>query len=222
MSDTTRPAMKFENHLSDADTLMLALETDPVLRSTILSTWVLDRVPDAERFDRKLERALRVIPRLRQRIVADPLGIATPNWERDPNFDMRFHLRRSHLGGNADVRQLLDHAAPIAMQAFDMDRPLWEMHLVEGLEGGRCAAILKLHHAISDGVALVKMTECLIERGPEDEELPPRSPSAKPSAINGSRAWVARWISALSRVTSARTSMNASRTSRMSCGMSEQ
>lgn len=167
------PRMKFEDHLSDADTLMLALETDPTLRSTILSTWVLDRAPDMERFERKLERALTIIPRLRQRIVSDALGIATPKWERDPNFDLRFHLRRTNLGGNGSIRDLLDHAEPIAMQAFDMDRPLWELHVVDGLEGGRCAAMMKLHHAISDGVGLVKMTECLIERGPDDENLPP-------------------------------------------------
>lgn len=165
--------LKFENHLSDADTLMLALETDPVLRSTILSTWILDREPDLSRFEKKLERALQIIPRLRQRVVGDALGIATPVWEHDPNFDLRFHLRRSRLTGEGSVRDLLDQAAPIAMQAFDMDRPLWELHLIEGLEGGRCAAMMKLHHAISDGVGLVKMTECLIERGPEDDNLPP-------------------------------------------------
>jgi WS/DGAT/MGAT family acyltransferase len=170
---TDRPRMTYETHLSDSDALMLALEDDPTLRSTIVSTWVLDRTPDLGRFERKLERALTVIPRLRERIVSDPFGIATPKWERDPNFDLRFHLRRSHLGGAGSVRDLLDHAEPIAMQAFDMDRPLWELHLIEGLEGGRCAAMMKLHHAISDGVGLVKMTECLIERGPEDENLPP-------------------------------------------------
>ncbi len=173
MADQPHPPMTYEDHLSDADALMLALETDPVLRSTILSTWVLDSSPDMARFEDKLERALTIIPRLRQRVVADPLGIATPKWERDPDFDLRFHLRHTNLGGNGSIRDLLDHAAPIAMQAFDMNRPLWEMHLIEGLEGGRCAAMMKLHHAISDGVGLVKMTECLIERGPEDENLPP-------------------------------------------------
>ncbi|MGH0032160.1 MAG: wax ester/triacylglycerol synthase family O-acyltransferase [Myxococcota bacterium] len=188
MADPSRPAITFDDTLSDADSLMLALESDPVLRSTILSTWVLDRTPDLARFERKLERALQVIPRLRQRIVHDPLGLANPRWERDPDFDLRFHLRRSRLGGDGSVRDLLDHAAPIAMQAFDMDRPLWELHLVEGLEGGRCAAIMKLHHAISDGVGLVKMTGCLIERGPEDEELPPL-PAESASDVAPPSAW---------------------------------
>jgi WS/DGAT/MGAT family acyltransferase len=171
-ADSAAP-MRFVDHLSDADTLMLEIESDATLRSTIVSTTLLDRSPDMERFERTLERALTIIPRLRQRVVRDPLGIATPKWERDPDFDLRFHLRRTNLGGKGSVRDVLDHAAPIAMQAFDMARPLWEMHLIEGLEGGRCATVMKLHHAISDGVGLVKMTECLIERGPEDPNLPP-------------------------------------------------
>ncbi|MEM7408825.1 MAG: wax ester/triacylglycerol synthase family O-acyltransferase [Myxococcota bacterium] len=169
----SRSPMTYQDHLSDADALMLTLEQDPTLRSTIVSTWLLDRAPDLARFEHKLERALEIIPRLRQRIVRDALGIATPKWERDPDFDLRFHLRRTHLGGDGTLRDLLDHAEPIAMQAFDMSRPLWELHLIDGLEGGRCAALMKLHHAISDGVGLVKMTECLIEKGPDDEELPP-------------------------------------------------
>jgi len=161
--------MRFEDHMSRADALMWQLEDDPILRSTILSTWILDSVPDIARFEAKTERATRLIPRLRQRVIPDPLGLNPPKWEEDPYFDLHFHLRRSALPGKGSIQDLLDLAEPIAMQAFDKDRPLWELHLIEGLEGGRCAVIMKLHHAISDGVGLVKMTECLIERGPEEE-----------------------------------------------------
>jgi len=171
MADKTRRPIQFDTHMSDADALMWNLESDPILRSTILSTWILDRSPDLERFTAKLERATQIIPRLRQRVIADPLGIAPPKWETDPHFDLRFHVRRSRVPAPGGVRDLLDLAEPIAMQAFDKDRPLWELHLVEGLEGDRCAVIMKLHHAISDGVGLVKMTECLIERGPEDDRV---------------------------------------------------
>jgi diacylglycerol O-acyltransferase len=192
MSDPKPPhAMRFEDRMSQADALMWHLESDPILRSTILSTWILDRMPDLARFEAKAERATRIIPRLRQHVVADPLGIAPPKWQEDPNFDLRFHLRRSALPAPGNIRDLLDLAEPIAMQAFDKDRPLWELHLIEGLKGGRCAVIMKLHHAISDGVGLVKMTECLIERGPEEEvgETPlpfaeDTASTSKPSATN--------------------------------------
>ena len=189
MTDKTRRPIEFDARMSDADALMWNLETDPILRSTILSTWILDRTPDLERFHAKLERATHIIPRLRQRVVADPLGIAPPKWETDPHFDLSFHVRRTRVPAPGTLRDLLDLAEPLAMQAFDKDRALWELHLVEGLEGGRCAVIMKLHHAISDGVGLVKMTECLIERGPEDDrvlEAPTEAevtvPATEPSA----------------------------------------
>jgi len=190
MSDPKPPrVMRFEDRMSQADALMWNLEADPILRSTILSTWILDRVPSLARFEAKAERATRIIPRLRQRVVSDPLGIAPPKWEEDPYFDLHFHLRRTALTGQGSIRDLLDLAEPLAMQAFDKDRPLWELHLIEGLEGGRCAVIMKLHHVISDGVGLVKMTDCLIERGPEEEvdETPlpiaeTDAPKSEPSA----------------------------------------
>ena len=182
-----RPTLRYEDHLSDSDALMLMLEDDATLRSTIVSSWLLDSSPDVGRLERKLAHAVQLIPRLRQRIVSDPLGIATPSWEVDPNFDLRFHLRRTHLGGKGTIRDLLDYAAPVAMQAFDMDRPLWEFHLVEGMEEGRAAGLMKLHHAISDGVGLVKMTECLVERGPDDDNLPPvRTDDAR---VEAKTAW---------------------------------
>lgn len=155
--------MHFDERMSEADALMWDIESDPCLRSTITSVWLLDRAPDWERFDRKLERCAREIPRLRQRVVADPLGLAPPRWEIAPDFDVRFHVRRLAAPGDGSVRALLDLAQPIGMQAFDRDRPLWELYCVEGLEGGRVGMIMKLHHAVSDGVGLVRMTEGLVE-----------------------------------------------------------
>jgi WS/DGAT/MGAT family acyltransferase len=185
--------MKFGDRMSDADALMWNLESDPTLRSTILSICLLDRAPNFARFEAKLEPALRIIPRLRQRVVSDPLGIAPPRWENDPHFDLRFHLRRSRVPEPGTLRDLLDLAEPLAMQAFDKDRPLWEMHLVEGLEGGRCAMIMKLHHAISDGVGLVKMTECLIERGPDDDRVLEVPPALELPAVSEQSAWDRVW-----------------------------
>lgn len=159
----------YEEWMSDGDALMWNIERDPVLRSTVMSVWILDRAPDLERFEATFDRAVQKIPRLRQRVVADGLGVATPRWEDDALFDRTYHLRRLRAPGEGDLRDLLDLAAPIAGQAFDKDRPLWEFHLVEGLEGGRAGVIMKLHHAISDGVGIVRMTNSLVERSRDPE-----------------------------------------------------
>ena len=73
--------VQFEERMSEADALIWNIEADPTLRSTILSVWILDQAPDSERFQTQLDRASREIPRLRQRAVADALGLAPPKWE---------------------------------------------------------------------------------------------------------------------------------------------
>jgi len=83
-------------------------------------------------------------------------------------------VRRVACPGEGSLRDLLDLAQPVAMQAFDKDRPLWELHQVEGLADGRAAIVIKLHHAVSDGVGLVRMTSSLVERTREADPGRPR------------------------------------------------
>ena len=105
----------------------------------------------------------RLVPRLRQRVVSNPLSIAPPRWEVDPNFDLDFHLRWLRAPGDGTLRDVLDMAEPIAMQGFDRARPLWEFTVVEGLDDGQAALILKLHHAITDGVGGIKIAMHLFD-----------------------------------------------------------
>ncbi|HEX5096929.1 MAG TPA: wax ester/triacylglycerol synthase domain-containing protein, partial [Acidimicrobiia bacterium] len=132
--------------MSDSDALMWAIEKDPLLRSTITAVSVLEHSPDRDRFMETIERATRLVPRLRQRVVSSPLQIAPPEYVVDPNFDLGYHVRFTGAPGSGSLRDLLDFASPLAMQGFDRARPLWEFHVVEGLEGGRAAMIQKLHH----------------------------------------------------------------------------
>jgi WS/DGAT/MGAT family acyltransferase len=156
-------SMRFEHRMSDADALMWTIEKDPQLRSTITAVAVLDQSLDRERLVESLERATRFVPRLRQRVVSNPLSIAPPRWEVDPNFDLSYHLRWTRAGGDGSMRDLLDMAQPIAMQGFDRARPLWEMVVVDGLADGRAGLIIKIHHAITDGVGAVKIAMHLFD-----------------------------------------------------------
>jgi len=164
----SNPKVEFDDFMSENDTALWVGERDPRLRSTIVSVWVLDRMPDEGDFEDMLAEAVEAIPRLRQRVVRDRYEIAPPRWEVDPNFDPNYHLRKLHLGGSGTLRDLLDVAEPIAMQAFDKDRPLWEFYLINGMESGRAGVIMKLHHAVSDGVGLVNMTSSMVEKKPGD------------------------------------------------------
>jgi WS/DGAT/MGAT family acyltransferase len=180
--------IEFDEWMSDADAALWHAERDPRLRSTIVMACELDRMPDRARFEESIAYTLSQIPRLRQRVVQDALGLAPPRWEDDPHFDQRFHVRTATLGGQGSLRALLDMAEPIAMQAFDKDRPLWELYLVDGLAGGRAGMIMKLHHAVSDGMGLVRMTAALVERtrerDPRKAEAAAETAGAEPGRAN--------------------------------------
>lgn len=162
-------SVRYESRMSDSDALLWNNERDPMLRSTIVALMLLDAAPDPGRAARAIERSLARIPRLRQRVALDPLAVAPPRWESDPHFDLAYHVRRVRAPGAGRLRDLFDLVEPIAMQAFDKDRALWELYQVDGLEGGRTAIAIKLHHAVSDGVGLVRMTSSLVERSREPE-----------------------------------------------------
>jgi len=168
----------YDDRMSDSDALMWNIERDPILRSTIIGVWLLDQPPDRDRLRERASRALHAIPRLRQRVAANPFSIAPPRWEIDPDFDLDFHLRFVRAAGDGGLRDLLDFTQPIAMQSFDRDRPLWELYVVEGLAGGKAGLVMKLHHAISDGVGLVQMMSRMMEtwRTPDPRKKPRKLP----------------------------------------------
>ena len=186
--------MRFERRMSDADALMWGIEKDPLLRSTITAIAVLDQAPDRARLEEKIERGLRLIPRLRQKAVSAPLSAAPPRWVVDPNFDLRYHLRYVKAAGDGSLRSLLDLAQPLAMQSFDRARPLWEFTVVEGLAEGRAALIQKVHHSVTDGVGGIKLAMMLLDLerdpAPSDEVLPDPE---EPEHIG----WLALWRDAL-------------------------
>ncbi|MHB1139581.1 MAG: wax ester/triacylglycerol synthase domain-containing protein, partial [Microthrixaceae bacterium] len=164
----------FDDRMSDTDALMWTIEKDPMLRSTITTAMVLDGVVDPELVHRTFDRASRIIPRLRQRVRSNPLSMAPPRWEIDPNFDLRYHLRSARVPGTGSMSDLLAMAGPVSMQGFDRARPLWEATLVDGLAGGRSAILLKFHHSITDGVGGVELMLELfdLEADAEDRPMP--------------------------------------------------
>ena len=173
--------MRFERRMSDAEALMWTIEKDPALRSSFLQLTFLDRAPDFDRFRRRMERAVRVLPRLRQRVVPAPARLAPPEWADDPSFDLDFHVRRLAIPPPGTDRQLLDLAAILYEDAWDRARPLWSLTIVEGLEEGRAALLAKMHHTITDGVGGVRLSMQFIDLArdapdpdPDDvDEAPP-------------------------------------------------
>ena len=134
------------------------------MRSTVMAVEVLDTEPDWDRLVDAHEWASRMVPRLCDRI-SEPFGfVGIPMWVRDQDLDLRYHLRRCRLGGDGGWPELLTTAAQLAMTPFDRTRPPWEAVLVEGLPDGKAAYLLKLHHALTDGLGLRQLLSQLHSR----------------------------------------------------------
>ena len=109
--------------------------------------------------------SLDAIPGFRRRIVWVPLGLHHPVAIEDPEFDINLHVHRLAVpapGGSSELDEVI---AQVSSFPLDRSRPLWELWVVEGLQGGRLAYVVKVHHAIADGRAAVNQLERILGSG---------------------------------------------------------
>ena len=165
---------RFDSRMNQSDATLWRVERDPSLRTTIVGIAILSEVPEWARLRARIEELTWEIPRLRQKVVNPVLGIGTPRWVEVDEFDLDFHLRRMVAPAPGSLQSVLDLAGPIAMAAFDRDRPLWEFTLVEGLADGRAALIQKIHHSLTDGVGAIRMARIAFDE--HENQAHPRSP----------------------------------------------
>ena len=159
------------DELSALDYLLYRGESYPPTRSAFVNLEILDRPADWGRLREAIDRASRVVVRMRQKAVVPPVPVTPPRWVVDPDFDLDYHLRRVALPAPGTLRQILD-LAEITLQApLDVTRPLWEALYVEGLDGDRSALITKLSHAITDGLGGIALFEQLYDTEPDPPPL---------------------------------------------------
>jgi diacylglycerol O-acyltransferase len=174
MADPPPPVAQ-PDELSPLDYLMHRGESHPATRSAFLNLEILDGPADWGRLREAMDRASRVVIRMRQKVVIPPLPAAPPRWVVDPDFDLDYHLRRVALPAPGTLRQLLDLAEVTLQSPLDTSRALWEAVYVEGLEDGRSALLTKLSHAVTDGLGGIALFEQIYdtERTPEPRPMPP-------------------------------------------------
>ncbi len=179
---TDVPSADLDRRLGPTEVTMRRMAADPHRRNVGMVIWILDRTPDWAQLVETWERATRLIPRMRQHLVDPPLG--GTYWVTDPNFDLRYHLKRVRVPEPGGLRQLLDMAAPIQMAPTDPARSPWEVILVEGLDGDRAALIQRGDHMV-DGQGGMQMMEiiCDPERNPAPKPMPAAPPPEDVAAI---------------------------------------
>src|SRR4051812_17355827 len=173
--------------LTGLDATFLYLET-PNIHMHVASTAIFDPsdVPEGYTFDRLKEMVanrLPLLPPFRRRLVTVPFSLHHPLWIEDPDFDIYHHVRRAALPSPGGARELAEFAADVMSRPLDRSRPLWEMYVVEGLEGGYIGTVTKTHHAAIDGVSGAELTANLLDLTPETAWLDPAEDTWQPDRI---------------------------------------
>ncbi len=145
--------------------------------------------PSAEEVGHLLGERLTAMQRYRQRLsTATTGGLHWPTWEADPAFDLAAHVRRVRLPGRGGDDELREWAGDYYSNRLDRSRPLWELVVISGLEGGRWALASKTHHCMIDGVGSVDAALVMLDAEPHPaprpatEEEPLREAADDPEA----------------------------------------
>jgi diacylglycerol O-acyltransferase / wax synthase len=101
-------------------------------------------------------------------------------WEPDTEFELDYHLRHSALPRPGRIRELLALVSRLHGTLMDRTRPLWEIHVIEGLADGRLAMYVKLHHALFDGVASMRLMQSVLSEDPTERRPPIWAQRRKP------------------------------------------
>jgi diacylglycerol O-acyltransferase len=181
--------------LRGLDASFLALETD-TMHMHVAAVMVVDpagadahgdadrvSAPFAARLRTVVEERIHLVPPFRRRVVRVPFGLHHPVWVEDPTFDLDDHLRRAHLPSPGGPEELTAYAADVASRPLDPNSPLWEIHVVEGLESGHVAVIPKVHHALFDGASGVEVIGAFLDAGPIPRSVTPPSRPWRPEPI---------------------------------------
>ena len=129
---------------------------------------------------------LDLVPRYRQKVRFVPGRLGRPVWVDDDDFDLSYHVRRSALPKPGTRAQLDELVGRLISRPLDRSRPLWEMYVVEGLEGGRVALINKTHQALVDRMGAVDVAAAILDLARSPRTLPdqPWIPTPAPSDVD--------------------------------------
>jgi diacylglycerol O-acyltransferase / wax synthase len=143
----------------------------------------------------RIQERVHLVPRLRQRVAEPALGLANPVWVDDHDFDCEWHVRHTSLappGGDDELSALLGREVS---RRLDRSRPLWEVVLIDGLAEGRVGILVKLHHAMVDGMAALALGALLLDPTTEPLAVPPPEEEWEPETFD-LRGYLARLAAA--------------------------
>jgi diacylglycerol O-acyltransferase / wax synthase len=152
--------------MTNADVAWLHMDR-PTNQMIVNSVMWFDEPVDWDRLRRVYEeRFLEPYPKFRQRAVEPRVPGGRLRWEDDPDFDLDRHLVRTQLPAPGDRATLHRYVSEQMSHPLRRDRPLWEAHLIDGYDGG-AAVYTRIHHAVADGIALVRLVMSMTDEQAE-------------------------------------------------------
>lgn len=168
--------------LSPLDASFLTLDSPEVPRQ-IASLAILEPGGSLtyDRLIGVINERLDIVPRYRQVPRKVPGALGTPLWVDDEDFDISLHVRRSALPRPGTRDALHELVGRLVARRLDMDRPLWELYLVEGLEDGSVALLFKAHQALVDGSETIDLAQVLLEETDRVRDIPHEDWNPRPA-----------------------------------------
>ncbi len=170
--------------LHGKDATWLAQETPTVPLHTI-KVFVMD-VPggriEHSMLKERFMQVLRKSPMLRQRVIPVPFGIHHPVMINDPDFDLDMHINRAAVPSPGTMVELDDLIGQIISGSLDRSRPLWELWVLEGYSKDKLVLVLKIHHALADGMATVGFIQRIFDKQYIDESRDTWRPEPIPTS----------------------------------------
>jgi WS/DGAT/MGAT family acyltransferase len=172
--------------MSKVDTAWLRMDS-PSNLMMILGVWIIRPGVRYKAVCERIEERFLKYPRFGQRVQQDAAGAT---WVKDQDFSIEHHVVVEKLGPQSKGREqqaLQDRLAELAVQPLDMMHPLWQFHLVEHYQGGS-ALMVRIHHCIADGIALISVTQSMVDGG----AAPPQRTGKEPhqGALEGAEEWL--------------------------------
>src|SRR5881275_2938641 len=156
------------DRLTGLDASFLHLESDAAHMHVAGVMLFAGSPPDRDELVEAISSRLHLVPRYRQKLAFVPFGQGRPRWVDDPHLNLDYHVRSTALPPPGSENELRALAGRVFSQRLDRDKPLWELWVVEGLEGGeRFAVLSKTHHALVDGVSGVDIMSVLFDTSPD-------------------------------------------------------
>jgi diacylglycerol O-acyltransferase / wax synthase len=174
-------------YLSALDAAFLEAEdADPHVSLAVGALAVLTGpMPEFDSFTAGLGNRLAEVPRFKQVLRTHSMELGAPTWVHDAAFDVSHHVRCAAVPHPGDDAALFRLAAELMERRLDRDHPLWECWMIEGLDKGRWAILMKIHHCIADGIATTQLLARLSDEGADDTFASEIHPATKSS--NGTR-----------------------------------